>query len=88
MISQKVFEMERIGTRTLYEMIKEWSGQQWEGVQYKHIAEELWNSIDASDLMEGPYGDSVTLLESCIVDSTEGIDAGLFQVEQAVGNLK
>jgi hypothetical protein len=28
------------------------------------------------------------LLESCIIDSAEGIDAGLFQAEQAVGNLK
>ena len=80
--------MERIGTRTLYEMVKEWSGQQWDGVQYKRISEELWDSIDASNLMEGPYGVSVTLLESCIVDSAEGIDAGLFQAERAVGNLK
>jgi len=75
-------------TRTLYEMIRTWIGQSWDGLHYKHIAEELWNSIDASDLIEGPYGTSVTLLESCIVDSAEGIDAGLFQAEQAVDNLK
>jgi len=79
---------EDIKTRTLYEMIRIWIGQSWDGVRYKRIAEELWNSIDASDLIEGPYGTSVTLLESCIVDSAEGIDAGLFQAEQAVDNLK
>ncbi len=75
-------------TRTLYEMIRTWIGQPWDGVQYKRIAGELWDSIDDLNLMEGPYGVSVTLLESCIVDSAEGIDAGLFQAEQAVGNLK
>ncbi|MBY8998198.1 MAG: hypothetical protein KGD60_10725 [Candidatus Thorarchaeota archaeon] len=80
--------MEQIGTRTLYEMVTAWAEQPWDGVQYKRIAVELWDSIGASDLMEGPYGDSVTLLESCIDDSAEGIDAGLFQAEQAVGNLK
>jgi hypothetical protein len=79
---------EDIKTRTLYEMIRIWIGQSWDGVRYKRIGEELWNSIDASDLIEGPYGTSVTLLESCIVDSAEGIDAGLFQAEQAVDNLK
>ena len=79
---------EDIKTRTLYEMIRTWIGQPWDGVQYKRIAGELWDSIDASDLIEGPYGASVTLLESCIVDSAEGIDASLFQAEQAVGNLK
>ena len=88
MISQKAIEMEQIGTRTLHEMVTAWAEQSWDGVQYKRIAVELWDSIGASDLMEGPYGDSVTLLESCIVDSAEGIDAGLFQAEQAVGNLK
>jgi len=80
--------MERIGTRTLDEMVKVWTDQPWDGVQYKRIAEELWDSIDDLNLMEGPYGVSVILLESCIVDSAEGIDAGLFQAEQAVGNLK
>ncbi len=79
---------EDIKTRTLYEMIRTWIGQPWDGIQYKRIAEELWDSIDDLNLMEEPYGVSVTLLESCIVDSAEGIDAGLFQAEQAVGNLK
>jgi len=79
---------EELKTRTLYEMIRTWIGQPWDGVQYKRIAGELWDSIDDLNLMEGPYGVSVTLLESCIVDSAEGIDAGLFQAEQAVGNLK
>ena len=69
-------------------MIRTWIGQPWDGVQYKRIAGELWDSIDDLNLMEGPYGVSITLLESCIVDSAEGIDAGLFQAEQAVDNLK
>ena len=79
---------EDLKTRTLYEMVTAWAEQPWDGVRYKRIAEELWDSIDDLNLMEGPYGVSVTLLESCIVDSAEGIDAGLFQAEQAVGNLK
>jgi hypothetical protein len=79
---------EDIKTRTLYEMIRTWIGQPWDGVQYKRIAGELWASIDDLNLMEAPYGVSVTLLESCVVDSAEGIDAGLFQAEQAIGNLK
>jgi len=79
---------EDIKTRTLNELIRTWIGQPWDGVQYKRIAGELWDSIDDLNLMEGPYGVSVTLLESCIVDSAEGIDAGLFQAEQAIGNLK
>ena len=103
MISQKVIEMERIDTgsevhsssiredrktRTLYEMVTAWAEQSWDGMQYKRIAEELWDSIDASDLIEGPYGDSVTLLESCIDDSTEALQAGQLTEEQAVDGLK
>ena len=79
---------ENLNTRTLYEMVTAWAERTWDGGQYKCIAEELWDLLDASDLMEGPYGDSVTLLEMCIVDSTEGIDAGLFQAEHAVSDLK
>jgi len=79
---------EDLKTRTLYEMVIAWTEQPWDGVQYKRIAEELWDSIEDLNLMEGPYGDSVTLLEMWIVDYAEGIDAGLFQAEQAVGNLK
>jgi len=80
--------MEQIGTKTLYEMVTGWAERTWDGRQYKRIAEELWDSIDASDLIDGPYGMSVTLLESCIIDSAEGIDEGLFQAKQAVSNLK
>ncbi|MHA1138411.1 MAG: hypothetical protein ACTSSE_18175 [Candidatus Thorarchaeota archaeon] len=75
-------------TRTLYEMVTAWVEQSWDGVQYKRITEELWNSIDASNLMEGLYGVSVTLLESCIVDSTEALQAGQLTEEQAVDGLK
>jgi hypothetical protein len=75
-------------TRTLYEMITAWAEQPWDGVQYKRISEELWDSIDGSVLMEGPYGDSVTLLESCIVNSTEALQAGQLTEEQAVDDLK
>ena len=103
MISQKVIEMERIDTgsevhsssihedlktRTLYEMVKEWTEQPWDGVQYKRIAEELWDSIDDLNLIEGPFGDSITLLESCIVDSNEAIEAGLLSEKQAIDSLK
>ena len=103
MISQKVIEMERIDTGsevhsssihedleaiTLYEMTKEWSEQPWDGTKYIRTTEELWDSIDASNLMEGPYGASVTLLESYIVDSTEAIQAGQLTEEQAVNGLK
>ena len=75
-------------TRTLYEMVTAWTEQSWDGVQYMRIAEELWDSIDASDLMEGPYGVSVTLLESCIVDSTEALQADQLTEEQAIDGLK
>ncbi len=79
---------EGLKTRTLYEMIRTWIGQPWDGVQYKCIAGELWDSIDDLNLMEGPYGVSVTLLESCIVDSTEALQAGQLTEEQAVDGLK
>jgi hypothetical protein len=79
---------EDLKTRTLYEMVTAWAEQPWDGVQYKRISEELWNSIDAANLMEGPYGVSVTLLESCIVDSMEVLQAGQHSEEQAVDGLK
>ncbi|OLS20428.1 MAG: hypothetical protein ThorAB25_28310 [Candidatus Thorarchaeota archaeon AB_25] len=103
MISQKVIEMERIDTgsevhsssihedlktRTLYEMATAWAEQPWDGVQYKRIAEELWDSIDDLNLIEGPFGDSITLLESCIVDSNEAIEAGLLGEKQALDSLR
>ncbi|MGY5871583.1 MAG: hypothetical protein RTV72_05000 [Candidatus Thorarchaeota archaeon] len=80
--------MERIGTRTLYEMVTAWAEQSWDGLQYKRISEELWDSINASNLMEGSYGVSVTLLESCIIDSIDALQAGQFTEEQAIDDLK
>ena len=79
---------EDLKTRTLYEMVTAWAEQPWDGVRYKRIAEELWDSIDDLNLMEGPYGVSITLLESCIVDSTEALQAGQLTEEQAVDGLK
>jgi len=79
---------ENLKTKTLYEMTKEWSEQPWNGTKYIRITEELWNTIDDSGLMDGPYGASVTLLESCIVDSTEALQAGQLTEKQAVDDLK
>jgi hypothetical protein len=79
---------EDFNTRTLHEMVTAWAEQPWEGIRYKRISEELWDSIDAANLMEGPYGVSVTLLESCIVDSTDALQAGQLTEEQAVDGLK
>jgi hypothetical protein len=80
--------MDRISTRTLFEMVKEWTAQPWEGVRYSRISEELWNSIEVCGLVEGPFGDSVTLLESCIADSNDAIEVGLLGQEQALDSLK
>ena len=80
--------MERIETRTLYEMVSEWTVQSWDGSQYSHIAGQLWDSIETCGLIDGPFGDSMTLLESCIVDSNEAIDAGLLSKKQASDSLK
>ena len=79
---------EDLKTRTLYEMVTGWAEQSWDGMQYKRIAEELWDSIDDLNLIEGPFGDSITLLESCIVDSNEAIEAGLLSEKQALDSLK
>jgi hypothetical protein len=79
---------EELNTRTLYQMVTSWAEQPWNGAQYRRISEELWDSIDAANLMKGPYGMSVTLLESCIVDSTEALQAGHLTEEQAVDGLK
>jgi hypothetical protein len=81
-------EMDRINNRTLYEMVKDWTNQPWEGIQNSRISEELWNSLETCGLIEGPFGDSITLLESCIVDSNEALEAGLLSEEQALDNLK
>ncbi|KXH77010.1 MAG: hypothetical protein AM326_05950 [Candidatus Thorarchaeota archaeon SMTZ-45] len=80
--------MDRVSTKTLYGLIKEWINQPWGGTRNIRICEELWNSIEAYELIEGPFGDSVTLLESCIVDSNEALEAGLLSEEQALDNLK
>ena len=80
--------MDRIATQTLYEMVKEWTDQPWEGVRSNRISEELWNSLEACGLIEGPFGDSMTLLEACIADSNEAIEAGLLSEKQALDSLK
>ena len=84
----EAFEMDRISTKTLYEMVKEWTNQPWNGAQNARISEDLWNSLEECGLMEGPFGDSVTLLDSCIVDSNEAIETGQLSEEQALDNLK
>ena len=80
--------MDRVNAKTLYELVKEWTNQPWGGTRTIHICEELWNSIEAHGLIEGPFGDSVTLLESCIVDSNEALKAGHLSEEQALDNLR
>ena len=75
-------------TRTLYEMVKEWTDQPWDGIRNNRISEELWDSLEACGLIEGPFGDSMTLLESCIADSNEAIEAGLLSEKQALDSLK
>jgi len=84
----EAFEMDRISTKTLYEMVKEWTNQPWNGAQNARISEDLWNSLEKCGLMEGPFGDSVTLLDSCIVDSNEALEADQLSEEQAINNLK
>lgn len=79
--------MDRIATQTLYEMVKEWTVQPWDGTRYSRIAEKLWDSIEACGLIEGPFGMTMTLLESCVVDSVDGINAGLLDKDQAVGSM-
>ncbi len=80
--------MDRITTQTLYEMVNKWTAQPWDGTRYSHIAEQLWDSVEACGLIEGPFGTTMTLLESCVVDSVEGIDEGLLDKNQAVSSLK
>ncbi|MCK5266330.1 MAG: hypothetical protein KAR03_12045, partial [Candidatus Thorarchaeota archaeon] len=79
--------MDHIETQTLYEMVNKWIAQPWDGTRYSHIAEQLWDSVEACGLIEGPFGDSMTLLESCVVDSVEGINGGLLDKAQAVASL-
>ena len=69
-------------------MVNEWTVQPWDGTRYSHIAEQLWDSSEAYGLIEGPFGTAMTLLESCVVDSVEGINAGIFDKNQAVSSLK
>ena len=80
--------MDRIATQTLYEMVIEWTVQPWEDFQYSHIAGQLWDSVEACGLIEGPFGDSITLLESCVDDSNEAIESGLLSEKQALESLK
>jgi len=79
--------MDRITTQTLYEMVNKWTAQPWDGTRYSHIAEQLWDSVEACGLIEGPFGMTMTLLESCVVDSVEGVNGGLLDKTQAVANL-
>jgi hypothetical protein len=73
---------------TLYAMVENWVTQPWDGDRYLRIAEQLWDSLNDNALIEGPFGDSVTLLESCIVDSIEAIESGLLTEKEAVNILK
>ncbi len=79
--------MDHIATQTLYEMVNKWIAQPWDGTQYSHIAEQLWDSIETCGLIDGPFGMTMTLLESCVVDSVEGINGGLLDKAQAVASL-
>jgi hypothetical protein len=79
--------MNRTSTQTLYELVKEWAVQPWDGTRYSRIVETLWDSIEACGLIEGPFGMAMTLLESCVVDSAEKVDAGLIDMNQAVAGL-
>ncbi len=80
--------MDHIATQTLYEMVNKWIAQPWDGIRYSHIAEQLWDSIETCGLIDGPFGDSMTLLESCIVDSNEAIEADLLSEKQASDSFK
>jgi hypothetical protein len=79
--------MNRIDTQTLYEMVKKWTVQPWDGTRYGRIVETLWDSIEACGLIEGPFGMAMTLLESYVVDCAEEVDAGLLDMNQAVAGL-
>ncbi len=72
---------------TLHDIIQNWTSQPWNGDYYLTIAEQLWNSLEAANLVEGPFGMSATLLESCIHDMQEGLNAGDLDEEQAVERL-
>jgi len=73
--------------RTLHDIIQDWANQPWAGDRYLSIAAQLWDSLEVNDLIEGPFGVSVTLLESCILDANEGLKAGELDEEQAVEQL-
>jgi hypothetical protein len=79
--------MAKIATQTLYDMVKEWTVQPWEGNRYSSIAEKLWDSLEAYGLIDGLFGTTMTLLESCVVDSVEGIKEGLLDKNGAVDNM-
>ncbi len=79
--------MDHIDTQTLYEMVNEWTVQPWDGTRYSHIAEQLWDSIEACELIDGPFGMTMTLLESCVVDSVDGVNGGILDKAQAVASL-
>lgn len=73
--------------KPLHDIIQDWVNQPWDGDRYLNIAEQLWDSLESVDLVEGPFGSSATLLESCILDAIEGLNAGTLDEEQAVERL-
>ncbi|MFX1579935.1 MAG: hypothetical protein ACFFBJ_09840 [Promethearchaeota archaeon] len=79
--------MEQIATQTLYDMVKDWTVQPWDGDRYSSIAEKLWDSLETCGLIDGPFGTTMTLLESCVVDSIDGMNEGLLDTSEAVGNM-
>ncbi|MHA2143471.1 MAG: hypothetical protein ACXADC_16995 [Candidatus Thorarchaeota archaeon] len=72
---------------TLYDIIQNWMTQPWNGKCYLNIAEQLWELLEAADLIEGLFGMSATLLESCILDAMEGLNKGILDEKQAVERL-
>ncbi|MFQ5831306.1 MAG: hypothetical protein ACE5H4_01210 [Candidatus Thorarchaeota archaeon] len=72
---------------TLHNIIQDWVNQPWNGDRYLNIAEQLWDSLEAADLFDGPFGTSATLLQSCIFNATEGLNVGSLDEEQAVKRL-
>jgi len=79
--------MEQIATQTLYDMVKGWTAQPWDGNRYSSIAEKLWDSLEDCRLIDGPFGTTMTLLEACVVDSVDGMNEGLLDKNEAVGNI-
>lgn len=80
-------ESKGIVKNTLHDIIQDWVSIPWNGERYLNIAEQLWDSLEAAGLAEGPFGMSATILESCIRDALEGLNAGNLNEEQALERL-